>query len=462
MENADSDARAAPPYKCLVLPEGGGRDLLRRLDEGVHDVGPASVRDLRRHELEYLLPRRLRPHDRAHRAPPRRQLVDHRQLQIAVNRQRERARDRRRGHHQHVRVTALGRQGRALHHPEAVLLVDHHQPERGVREPLLKERVGADDQPFRAVGDPLPCIPAGRRRLRRGQQAGWPAGRPEEALEGPRVLLGQQLGWDHDRRLQPGLESHRQGQGRDRGLPGADVSLQQAAHRRAAAEVGGDLGRHPQLRSRQREGQQLPRHGPPRRFARNRRRGPEPAAAAAHRHRAREGEELVEGETAPAGLQPLLEPDHPLPRRAAGLRLRCVQTVQRGTEPGQAKAIAELGRDRVLTAVEGRQAGLDSTPQAAAAQGPEPRVDGHQALSSLLRLLELGVEELQALPAAEAELTEEVELALAEGPPPQPRLVEPDHRELAPAVGDHAVDDRQPAPRPPRSQGAQASAHQHP
>jgi hypothetical protein len=57
-------------------------------------------------------------------------------LQVAEDGHRHRARDRRRGHHQHVRrLAGLGPQGVALLDAEPVLLVDHDQAEVGELDP---------------------------------------------------------------------------------------------------------------------------------------------------------------------------------------------------------------------------------------------------------------------------------------------------------------------------------------
>ena len=59
----------------------------------------------------------------------RRHLIDHAHIQVAVDRQRQRARDGRRGHHQHVRMASLFHQFLALLHAEAMLLIDNGQPQ---------------------------------------------------------------------------------------------------------------------------------------------------------------------------------------------------------------------------------------------------------------------------------------------------------------------------------------------
>ena len=84
-----------------------------------------------------------------HRGAPRWQLVQHRQVQVPVDHQRQGPGDGGGGHHQHVGVEALpplGRQGGPLAHPEAVLLVGDHQAQAGEVHPLAEQGVGAHQQ----------------------------------------------------------------------------------------------------------------------------------------------------------------------------------------------------------------------------------------------------------------------------------------------------------------------------
>ena len=73
-----------------------------------------------------------------------RQFVDHRYVEIAVERHRQRARNRRRGHHEHIRRDALLHQLESLHHAEAMLLVDDDEAEFGELDVFLDQRMRAD------------------------------------------------------------------------------------------------------------------------------------------------------------------------------------------------------------------------------------------------------------------------------------------------------------------------------
>ena len=81
-----------------------------------------------------------------HLLPARRQLVDDGHVQIAVEDQRERARDGRGGHDQHVGPLPLADQRRALPDAEAVLLVGDDEAEVPVFHILAEQGVRADDE----------------------------------------------------------------------------------------------------------------------------------------------------------------------------------------------------------------------------------------------------------------------------------------------------------------------------
>ncbi|MDT4832385.1 hypothetical protein FQZ97_659410 [compost metagenome] len=91
------------------------------------------------------------------------------------------------------------------------------------------------------------------------QAAGQPGHRHAERLQPGRqfaeVLLGQDFGRRHQRRLVAGIDGLARRQRGDDGLAAADVALQQPVHRVRARHVGGDLRHHPLLRAGQPERQ---------------------------------------------------------------------------------------------------------------------------------------------------------------------------------------------------------------
>ena len=126
-------------------------------------------------------------------------------LQVAEDGHRDRARDRGGGHDEHVRGhrfgrrAALGPQGVALLHPEAVLLVDHHQPQvgedctRSSSSACVPTTIPALPSAIRRAspgGRPPPASRSAARpgwRARRGVELAGPAERPRAARARPRA-----------------------------------------------------------------------------------------------------------------------------------------------------------------------------------------------------------------------------------------------------------------------------------
>ena len=138
---------SAPPRKRLFHADGGAHvDLVAVLDDRQHDVGLPALGDLLAHERVGLVATLLGACRGAHRLAARRQVADHRDVEIAVRGQRQRAGNRRGRHDQDVGKPALAAQARALADAEAVLLVDDHEAETIEERRLLEHRVRADDQ----------------------------------------------------------------------------------------------------------------------------------------------------------------------------------------------------------------------------------------------------------------------------------------------------------------------------
>ena len=191
----------------------------------------------------------------------RRPRADHGDVEVAVDRHRRRARDRRGGHDQDVGHRAAARlvaQRRPLLDAEAVLLVDHDRAERGEVDALLDEGVGADGDVDLAGGQPGEDPPAvGRTHLvgqqldpdrpgaeqRRARVGHLDVGQQGPDAEG--VLLGEDLGRRHEGALVPALHRGEQRPHGDDRLAAADVALQQPVHRVRGRQVLPDLGDRP-------------------------------------------------------------------------------------------------------------------------------------------------------------------------------------------------------------------------
>jgi hypothetical protein len=159
----------------------------------------------------------------------------------------ERARDRRGRHRHHVDLGAELLEELLLADPEALLLVDHDQPEVLEAHVPLDEPVGADDDvdpPFAQAPDDVALLGLGaesRKHLHPHREGGQPL------REGREVLKGQ-----HSRRNQHGdllaivdrLERGAQG---DLRLAEADVAADQAVHRLRRFQIALDLVDRPVL-----------------------------------------------------------------------------------------------------------------------------------------------------------------------------------------------------------------------
>ena len=115
------------------------------LDERIYDIDLPSLGDLLLHEAEQAQPRRIGVMYGLDRPSSRRELVDHRDVEVAVEGHGQRAGNRRGGHHEDVRrLLVLRPEPGALLHAEAVLLVDHHEPQVGELHAVFDQGVRAD------------------------------------------------------------------------------------------------------------------------------------------------------------------------------------------------------------------------------------------------------------------------------------------------------------------------------
>ena len=246
-----------PPHHGIALlgfhppvnqPDGGRRQRLlqfaRHLDRGlevklfgfvdhrIHHVGLAPRRALLAQEL--IDPRAIatRSDGGLDRQAPARLVLEGRDIEITVQRQREGARDRGRRQKEHVRRPSLLDQRRALLDAEPVLLVDHDQPQSSELGRLLDHRMGSHDDRGLSRGDTCPdrALLAGRQPPE--QEVGYDAERSQQIGQGPAVLLGEQLGRSHQNGLVAVLHRQQHGEQPDDRLPGPHVAHQQAMHPR--------------------------------------------------------------------------------------------------------------------------------------------------------------------------------------------------------------------------------------
>ncbi len=111
----------------MIVHSGARFDLVALFDQGINDKGLLSAFDLRADQrvsaFAFLRPQ----HMRCNRLASGRHLIHDAQVEIAIQRQRQRARDGRGGHHQQVRRAAFRAQQRALIYAETVLFIHHGQ-----------------------------------------------------------------------------------------------------------------------------------------------------------------------------------------------------------------------------------------------------------------------------------------------------------------------------------------------
>ena len=125
MHKADGVAETGAKL-CIARFRRGDIEHLRLCDEWTHPIDLRAAGDSARNSGDDFVEPFERNGAGRDRFPSRRLLVEPRHVHIAVAREEERARDRRGGHDQHAGAAfaALGLQGEALMHAEAVLLVD--------------------------------------------------------------------------------------------------------------------------------------------------------------------------------------------------------------------------------------------------------------------------------------------------------------------------------------------------
>ena len=125
---------------------------LRLLDERADDIRLAALAEDPGQALVRFRGTVLRDPARDDRLPVRREDGELGDVEVAVDRQRQRAGDRRRGHVQDVRTAAFGERA-ALSDAEAVLLVHDRDGQVTEVDLLLDERMRADDERRVARGD---------------------------------------------------------------------------------------------------------------------------------------------------------------------------------------------------------------------------------------------------------------------------------------------------------------------
>ena len=176
MEQHDVESAELAGAQPLELGRrGAGLEQVRLLHERADDERLAPCFELLADPVVGPGPLALGRADvRPDRLAAARKLAQHREVEVAVARQRERPRDRRGRHVESVwrAVGArLGVQCGPLPDPEPVLFVDDGDRQPGKADGLLDQRVGADDQRQLTGRELREQIGAPARRRRPGEEA---------------------------------------------------------------------------------------------------------------------------------------------------------------------------------------------------------------------------------------------------------------------------------------------------
>ena len=169
-------------------------------------------------------------------------MLDARDIQIAVDRQRHRPRDRRRRHDEDIgHDTTLFFECGALCHTEAMLLIRHHESEAVKRHPLLNQRVRSDDDVDLMCGESgqhlrmlLLCEPP---REEAHADTEWRQKLPQAVI----MLARKNLRRCHQRTLTAALHRLDEGKERNRRLARANVTLYEAPHGQRSLHIARDL-----------------------------------------------------------------------------------------------------------------------------------------------------------------------------------------------------------------------------
>ena len=239
-----ADAVRRKHFRRKVVRHLGRRfqvDFQRLLHERIDHVRLPSRVELCANERVHVVATRFRLGDGRDREPSGRHVMNDRHVEIAIHRERERARDRRRRHDEHVGMQPLRPQRRALHHAESMLLVDDHEAELFEADIALHERMRAHherDRPRLHFSELLtPC--GGRRRP--GQQRDAEARGLEQTRDVQEMLLGENLGRRHEGDLQSVFHLDDGRQQRNYCFTCADVPLEEPVHRLRPLQIVDDF-----------------------------------------------------------------------------------------------------------------------------------------------------------------------------------------------------------------------------
>lgn len=173
-------------------------------------------------------------------------LVENGDVEVAVEGERERARNGRGGQDEDVRRVAVRggfvHQALALEDAEAVLLVDGNEAEARELDLVFDEGVGADDELGFAGADAFESGGFFREFEAADEEFDLVVAGSEDAARGKIMLHGENFRGRHERGLAAVFDGDDSGLESDDGFAAADVALEEAVHGAGLFEVGGDFG----------------------------------------------------------------------------------------------------------------------------------------------------------------------------------------------------------------------------
>ena len=185
----------------------------------------------------------------------RRLFIENGHIHVAILRERQRPRDRRCRHHQHVDPLAFLPQKKALPHAKSVLFVHDGQTQIGKDDVGLKHSMGPDQDLDVPLGKRLELAGPLRPLVATGQDFQDNARAFGERFQPIQMLPGQDFSRRHHYALPACLDGDQQRHERDQRLARTHIPLQQPVHPDRRGHVVGDVGYGPHLRARRAIGQ---------------------------------------------------------------------------------------------------------------------------------------------------------------------------------------------------------------
>src|SRR5882762_718414 len=181
-----------------------------------------------------------------------REFIENGNVEVAIECEREGARDGRGGEDENVRGVAVGggfvHQALALEDAKAVLLVNGDEAEAGEGDVVFDEGVGADDELGFARADALEDGGFFGSFQAADEEVDAIARFGEDAARGKKMLDGKNFGGGHEGGLRTIFDGDDSSLESNDGFAAADVALEETIHRGGLFEVGGDFGEDAFLR----------------------------------------------------------------------------------------------------------------------------------------------------------------------------------------------------------------------